>query len=451
LVSGPVTEFRGTPQFIHPTLQIVDSDLIDEIKAPGIIPVYSQIPGLGQKSLRRILRQAVDSLCDQLIDPLPSEILIRRSLPAKAFSLEQIHFPSAEADVGSLNDARTPEHRRAVYEELFFMELGLAFKRKTVQREEGVACPTPASIGDWKSRLPFLLTMAQERVLSEILRDLASPYPMNRLLQGDVGCGKTVVALLAALVTIEAGYQAALMAPTEILAGQHFVTARGLLSGFGIPIALLKSSLAASEKKKVIARVRTGDIPLLIGTHAVAEAEVRFQNLGLGIVDEQHRFGVLQRAGLREKGSSPNLLVMTATPIPRTLAMTLYGDLDLSVIDELPPGREPVETRVIGGKERRMLYNTIGEFLSKGGQGYIVYPLIEESEKLPLKDATRMAEELRKIFPGLSIALLHGRLPQEEKDETMRSFKQGQIQLLVSTTVIEVGIDVPNASLMVGV
>ena len=318
-------------------------------------------------------------------------------------------------------------------------------------RERGIGIDTAEErSGAWGEKLPFRLTAAQVRVLAEILKDLRGPHPMNRLLQGDVGSGKTVVALLAAMAAIEKGYQVAMMAPTEILAEQHHQTARRLLAPFKVPVAFLTGGLDAGERRRTYARIAKGMFPLVVGTHALISEGLEFKSLGLAIIDEQHRFGVLQRAALKEKGlSSPHILVMTATPIPRTLAMTIYGDLDLSVIDELPPGRQKIRTEVLEEKSRRLLYNLMGEVLRRGEQGYVVYPLIEESEKLTLRDATQMSEELSKIFPDLSVALLHGRTPPEQKESIMRSFKSGEIRLLVSTTVIEVGIDVPEAILMV--
>ena len=448
LVTGEVTEFRRECQFIHPTVQILDGDVIDEIRAPGIVPTYSQIPGLGQKLLRRIVQNTFDLFSGNIIDPLPEEI--RHSLPSKEQALREIHFPPDSNGIDDLLASRTPAFRREIFEEFFLMELGLALKRRSVKKEDGVSFDIgDEKIQEWRRKLPFQLTGAQERVLDEILTDLREPHPMNRLLQGDVGSGKTVISLLAALTAIENGHQAALMAPTEILAEQHYLTARTLLAPFKIPIALLTSRLDPRERRSAHARIRKGMFPLVIGTHALISEGVAFKSLALTIIDEQHRFGVLQRAALREKGRSPHVLVMTATPIPRTLAMTIYGDLDLSIIDELPPGRQKIGTEIVPEKNRRQLYGVMREVLGRGGQGYIVYPLVEESEKLSLKDATGMAEELKRIFPEQPIALLHGRTPPEEKEAVMRSFKAGEIKLLVSTTVIEVGIDVPQATMMV--
>jgi ATP-dependent DNA helicase RecG len=450
LVTGEVTEFRRERQFIHPTVQIIDSDVVDEIAAPGIVPTYSQISGLGQKLLRRIVQNTFNLFSENIIDPLPEEVRLRHSFPTKEEAFREIHFPPDSASLDDLLASRTPAFRREIFEEFFLMELGLALKRRSVKRESGVSLKIgDERIGEWRRGLPFRLTGAQERVLNEIIADLREPHPMNRLLQGDVGSGKTVISLLAALAAIENGLQAALMAPTEILAEQHYLTARHLLAPFKIPIALLTSRLDPSERRRAHGRIRRGMFPLVIGTHALISDGVEFPSMALAIIDEQHRFGVLQRAALKEKGESPHLLVMTATPIPRTLAMTIYGDLDLSIIDELPPGRQKIITEIVSEKNRRQLYAVMREVLGRGEQGYIVYPLIEESEKLALKDATQMAEELKRVFPELPIALLHGKTDPEEKDRIMRSFKAGEIKLLVSTTVIEVGIDVPQATMMV--
>ncbi len=450
LVSGEVTEFRGEPQFIHPTLQMIDGDVVDEIGAPGIVPTYSQIPGLGQKLLRRVVANTLSLFQNRIIDPLPEEIRDRLRLPDKELSFREIHFPPDHLILEDLLSFRTAAFRREIFEEFFTMELGLALKRRTTKRESGVSLTaSESSVQQWKNQLPFRLTGAQERVLGEILRDLKEPHPMNRLLQGDVGSGKTVIALLAALAAIENGTQVALMAPTEILAEQHYHSARNLLSPFKIPIALLTSRLDPTERRCAYARNRRNFFPLVIGTHALIAEGVVFKSLGLAIIDEQHRFGVLQRAALKEKGNNPHVLVMTATPIPRTLSMTIYGDLDLSIIDELPPERQPIATEIVAEKNRRQLYRLIEERLRRGEQGYVVYPLIEESERLALKDATRMSKELKLALSDFSIALLHGRTPPEEKESIMRAFKSGTVQLLVSTTVIEVGIDVPNATMMV--
>ncbi len=450
VVSGEVTAFHGACQFIHPTVQIVEADLMDEVSAPGIVPVYSQLGGLGQKTLRKIIINTFKHFQGEVMDPLPPPIRETFKLPSKEQALREIHFPSEKTALEELMACRTMAFKREIFEEFFFMELGLALKRSQTKKEDGIPILiNEEKISFWKNHLPFQLTNAQERVLNEIYTDLKEPHPMNRLLQGDVGSGKTVISLLAALAAIEQGYQVALMAPTEILADQHFQTALKFLAPFRIPVALLTSRLDMTERRRTRMRIRSGLFPLVIGTHALIAEKVEFKNLGLVIIDEQHRFGVLQRAALKEKGKNPHVLVMTATPIPRTLSMTIYGDLDLSIIDELPPGRQKILTQVIQEKNRRTLYQLMGDILDRGEQGYIVYPLIEESEKLSLKDATGMFEELKRTFPKISIGLLHGKTPLEEKETLLKSFRAGEVKLLVATTVIEVGIDVPNATLMV--
>ncbi len=453
LVSGEVTEFRGVSQFIHPTVQVMDADVIDEIAAPGIVPVYSQINGLGQKILKKMIGNALELFeksPQEFQDPLPDSLRELLHLLNKMDSYREIHSPNLEEDLNKLANFRTPAFLREIFEEFFLMELGLAVKRKSAKKEAGIPLPVSETrAAEWKQSLPFRLTGAQERVFSEITDDLKGPYPMNRLLQGDVGSGKTAVCFLSALAAIENGYQVALMAPTEILAEQHFQNARTFFAPHKVPVSLLTGRMTPAEKKKGGRYLERGMVPFVVGTHALLSEGVKFKNLGLVIIDEQHRFGVLQRASLKEKGANPHILVMTATPIPRTLAMTIYGDLDLSVIDEMPPGRLPIQTELLPEKSRRLLYGRIGEILARGEQGYIVYPLVEESEKLALRDATQMYQELQSVFPKFTVALLHGRVSSDEKESVMRAFKSGEVQLLVSTTVIEVGIDVPNATLMV--
>ncbi len=449
LVAGMVTQFRKDVQMIHPTTQHLDSDVMADIRAPGLLPTYSAIPGLGQKTLQKIVRQILVQFAGKIEDPIPLEIRQKYEFLDKEETFHEIHFPSPEVDFDVLSRGRTPAMKREIFEEFFFMELGLALKRYHVKREAGHAFPCSATeLEQLKQGLPFTLTRAQNQVMEEILADLAQPCPMNRLLQGDVGSGKTIIALLAARIVLDNGFQVALMAPTEILAEQHYQTARKILASANYPIALLTSRSSAAEMKQIRRLINRGIYRLVVGTHALLSEDVHFDKLGLALIDEQHRFGVVQRQTLKEKGR-PDILVMTATPIPRTLSMTLYGDLDLSVIDELPPGRQRIKTLIFKDSERKRLYQAIGEITKRGEQVYVVYPLVEESEKLPLKDATRMSEELKLALPEVKIALLHGRVKEEERDQIMRGFKEGEIQLLVATTVVEVGIDVPNATLMV--
>jgi ATP-dependent DNA helicase RecG len=372
-------------------------------------------------------------------------------MPARE-ALSEVHFPEKEKDLDVLNRGRSAAHRRLSFEELFVLEVGLALRKRNVSVEKkGIAFrPAGRLEAELRKTLSFDLTRAQERVIDEIKRDMEADHPMNRLVQGDVGCGKTVVALVACLLAVENGYQACLMAPTEILAEQHFRNIAALAGPLGIEVCSLTGSLRRKQKETVLGSVASGSARIIVGTHALIEQDVRFHRLGLAIIDEQHRFGVLQRSTLKSKGYEPDVLVMTATPIPRTLALTVYGDLDVSVIDEMPPGRSPVITRLFFENRRREAYQHIQGELGKGRQVYVVYPLVEETEKSDLKAATEMASHLqRDIFPDWRVGLLHGRMKGAEKDAVMSAFKAGTTHILVSTTVIEVGVDVPNATVMV--
>jgi ATP-dependent DNA helicase RecG len=397
------------------------------------------------------MKNAVDLFAPKAFSGIPEEVCQRQNLIPLSEAFRKAHFPDAEDNISLLNEGKSPAHRRLIFDELFFLEIGLALRRSGTVMETGIAFPvTHLYTNQLCKLLPFALTPAQERVLSEIESDMRLPHPMNRLLQGDVGSGKTIVALMAGLMAIEGGYQMALMAPTEILAEQHFLNIRPLVEKLGLRTALLTSSLKKSQKETLGEEIHAGKIHMVIGTHALIQEGVEFQRLGLVIIDEQHKFGVLQRVSLKKKGYNPDVLVMTATPIPRTLAMTLYGDLEVSVIDQLPPGRGTITTRVFNEKERFRVYRILREEISKGKQAYVVYPLVEESERLDLKDATQMAKHLqRDIFPEFRVGLIHGRLKSEEKETIMADFKSQRIHILVSTIVIEVGIDVPNASVMV--
>ena len=418
-----------------------------------IVPVYSETEGLYQRQrlIRRIMKNVVDLFAQKAFSGIPEEVCQRQTLIPLSEAFRKAHFPDAEDDITLLNEGKSPAHRRLIFDEFFLLEIGLALRRSGTLMETG----TPFSIthrftNQLRNHLPFALTPAQERVLSEIESDMRQPHPMNRLLQGDVGSGKTIVALMAGLMAIEGGYQMALMAPTEILAEQHFLNIRPLVEKLGLRTALLTSSLKKPQKETLGQEIRAGKTHIVIGTHALIQEGVEFQRLGLAIIDEQHKFGVLQRATLKKKSYNPDVLVMTASPIPRTLAMTLYGDLEVSVIDQLPPGRGSITTRVFNEKERFRVYRVLREEISKGKQAYVVYPLVEESERLDLKDATQMAKHLqRDIFPEFKVGLIHGRLKSEEKEAIMADFKSRRINVLVSTIVIEVGIDVPNASVMV--
>ncbi|HEV7797609.1 MAG TPA: ATP-dependent DNA helicase RecG [Pyrinomonadaceae bacterium] len=417
------------------------------------VPVYRKLGEFSSKRVREIMHAVLALLPDSaIIETLPPELLQRKKLISRSEALRQIHFPPEDTPLALYDQARSRAHLRLIFEDLFWVAFGIGLKRgKRTKEIKGTMIKldqaTKLRIG---SVLPFKLTEAQRRVVKEIFKDLKSDAPMNRLLQGDVGSGKTIVALIAMLATMENGYQTALMVPTEILAEQHARNIKRLLAKSPYRVELLTGSLRAAEKRKLQVDLSAGEIHACIGTHALIQESVLFKNLGLAVIDEQHRFGVMQRAELRARGFNPDVLVMTATPIPRSLTMTIYGDLDVSIIDELPPGRTPIETRVFGEEQRAEVKELIAREVRAGRQVYVVYPLVEESEKMDLKDATRRYEYLRdKVFPKLSIGLVHGKMKPAEKEEAMRRFLSGETQILVSTTVIEVGVDVPNASVMI--
>jgi len=443
VLHGKVVRYKGAINLQHPDYEIVEAGEDERLHTGRLVPVYSTTEGLHQRALRRLMWSIVEQFTDGVAEILPEPARTRRRLVALPVALRDAHFPENE-------NALATAHRRLAFDDFLFLQLGLAILRSRTTRARGVALNPPGDlVSRLRAALPYRLTSAQERVWSEIRRDMAAPFPMHRLLQGDVGSGKTVVAALAVLTAIEAGYQAAVMAPTEILAEQHFMTFRQLLEPLGVTVALLTSASRPRERKARRAALAAGEIACVVGTHALVQEGVEFRRLGLAVVDEQHRFGVEQRARLRAKGEHPDLLVMTATPIPRTLALTLYGDLDVSVLDEMPPGRQPIKTVARTESKRAEIYEFVRKQISEGRQAYVVYPLVEESEVIDLKAATDMARHLQQdVFPELTVGLLHGRLGFEEKDAIMRRFKAGEIHVLVSTTVIEVGIDVPNATLM---
>jgi len=452
IFSGDVRWFNDQREIHHPDVEVVDGDMEkDYLNFKRIVPVYSETEGLYQRTLRRLMNTILERYADELSSPIPSEIAGRQKLIDFSEAFRRVHFPPEGESLEVLNLLRSEGHRRIIFDEFFMLELGMALKKRRVALESGIAFKTKGVLAQrLLNLLSFKLTRAQERVLAEIKADLQKPHPMNRLIQGDVGSGKTVIALLTCLLVLECGYQAAVMAPTEVLAEQHFFNFHRWLEPLGVRAGLLTSSVKGSEREDLYKGIRTGHIQLVIGTHAVIQETVDFSRLGLAVVDEQHKFGVVQRGLLKKKGESPDVLVMTATPIPRTLAMTIYGDLDVSLIDEMPPGRVPVETRVFPESARGKVYRVVEEEIKKGRQAFVVYPLVEGSEKLDLKDATRMAEHLQKeIFPEFRVGLLHGRMTSDEKDAIMKEVQGGRIQILVATTVIEVGIDIPNASVMV--
>lgn len=456
--TGEVSSFGYQREVHHPDVEWLaegaDVQAVmaaDPVNFGRIVPVYPLTEGLHQKAMRKVMRQVVESYLDNVENVLPVSLLTPHDYLPLREALAQVHLPPAEAGLADLNEGRTVAHRSLAFDEFFFWELGQALKKQGIALETGIAFQvTHRYTRELARLLPFQLTAAQRRVLTEIKQDMMASHPMHRLVQGDVGSGKTMVALMAALVAVENNYQVAIMAPTEILAEQHWHNIHHWCEQLGIEVVLLTAGLKGKAKKEALARVADGSAAIVIGTHAVIQDKVTFQRLGLGIVDEQHRFGVLQRGILKKKGTNPDILVMTATPIPRTLAMTLFGDLSLSVIDELPPGRTPIETRIYFENRRKQVYDLIREEVAQGRQAYVIYPLVEESEKSDLKAAAQMAEHLQaEVFPGLKVGLLHGRMKPDEKEAVMASFKNRELDILVATTVIEVGIDVPNATLMV--
>jgi len=443
----------------------------ESLEVGRIVPIYESAASgkLTSRWFRRTVYGALQNLAAEIPDGLPPVLCRRLDLLDRRTAFQHVHFAPEEESFQALENTATPAHRRLIFEELFFLEVGLELKRRKLRARPGIAFALTESVRQAvKKILPFHPTAAQKRVLREIAEDMQHPSPMRRLLQGDVGSGKTIVALQAAVIAMENGYQVAFMAPTEILATQHYLSARHALEEAGYRVVLLTGSLEEDRKRNTRRHIAHGDVHLVIGTHALIQEKVGFQNLGLVIVDEQHRFGVMQRFKLMKKGEAePDTLVMTATPIPRTLALTLYGDLDTSVLDELPPGRTPITTRTVSDQRAAEVWDFVRKQVKAGRQAYVVYPVIEGApaeqqemefggepagsrSKTGLKAALHMFEELRsRIFPDLHVGLLHGRLDPEKKDETMRQFKAGEIDVLVSTTVIEVGVDVPNATVMV--
>ncbi|MEE8585592.1 MAG: ATP-dependent DNA helicase RecG [Acidobacteriota bacterium] len=467
LKSGKQVIVFGTTRFddyshsltmVNPDFELMEDDRQESLHAGRIVPVYRKVGRLTAKLLRQLVFEALNGLEERIPDPLPEALVGRYGFPDRRESFQQVHFPVCPADASrqaflqDLAASRSPAYERFIYEEFYLFQMGLQLLRRqrrsqVKQRRIRITDQVRRTI---KSILPFHPTQAQKRVLKEIADDLSGPHAMSRLLQGDVGSGKTIVALQAMVVVMENGYQAALMAPTEILAEQHAKGIRRLLEGTPYRSVFLSSSVKGKARREALEQIRSGEAQMVIGTHALIQKKVEFADLGMIVVDEQHRFGVMQRSELMRKSDQPDVLVMTATPIPRSLALTLYGDLDLSVLDEMPPGRQPVQTLLRTDKGRREVYEALHRQLDQGRQIYVVYPLIEESEKMDLKAATEMAELLSQdVFPQFEVGLIHGRLKAAEKDGLMTRFAAGEIPILVSTTVIEVGIDVPNASVMV--
>jgi ATP-dependent DNA helicase RecG len=470
-------QYSGELQLVQPQFEIIGDSTDDgatdaaeqkvasSLEVGRIVPIYESA-GQGRLTprwFRRIIRTALDNLTPDLPDPIPAMVRQRLGLIAPREALWKVHWPDPGESLSDLQASRTPAHIRMIFEELFFLEVGLELKRREQKAQTGIGFKLDDRVREAiKKILPFHPTAAQKHVLKEIASDMEQPVPMRRLLQGDVGSGKTIVAFEAAIIAMENGFQVALMAPTEILAQQHFFSARQILEATGYRVVLLTGSIEDARKRDIRRHIVQGNAQLVIGTHALIEQKVEFAKLGLVIVDEQHRFGVLQRFKLMKKSgdvgarvspaqtAEPDVLVMTATPIPRTLALTLYGDLDVSVIDEMPPGRVPIITRRISDERSAEVWEFVRKQVAAGHQVYLVYPVIEEGEEKELKAAIKMYKELdQRMFPDLRVSLLHGRLDSDLKDQTMRLFQKGEIDVLVATTVIEVGVDVANATVMV--
>ncbi len=443
--SGLVKRSKYGTTLENPEIEVLqhEEDSIESLKVGRVVPIYPLTEGVPADLVRRAVIAALPAV-KQIQEALPQALRELYGLAGIQDAIANIHFPP---DANALETAR----RRLVFDEFFYLQLGLLKRRKAQQQAQSsaVLAPTGQLIDQFYRILPFQLTSAQQRVVNDILNDLQRPTPMNRLVQGDVGSGKTVVAVIALLAAIQSGYQTAMMAPTEVLAEQHY---RKLVSWFNLlhlPVELLTGSTKTAKRREIHAQLKTGQLPLLVGTHALIQDTVNFQRLGLVTIDEQHRFGVEQRARLQQKGQNPHVLTMTATPIPRTLALTLHGDLDVSQIDELPPGRKPIQTTVLSGKERMQAYDLIRREIAQGRQVYVVLPLVEESEKLDLKSAIDEHQELQEsVFPEFQVGLLHGRMTSAEKDDAINRFRNNESQILVSTTVVEVGVDVPNATVM---
>jgi ATP-dependent DNA helicase RecG len=436
---------------MHPEFEILtaEDDGDAGLHTGRIVPIYEAAGKVTTRVMRAIVHRILEGI-RELDDPLPERLRQTLKLPDRLAAVRTIHFPGAAEDLRLLNAFRSQAHFRMIFEEFFWLECGLALKKAKARVRPGIAFELNDRVrARIKAMLPFKPTGAQKRVLGEIAQDMAQPHPMYRLLQGDVGSGKTLVAAEAAIIAIENGYQVAVLAPTEILAAQHYLYFRDLFKSLGYIVVLLTGSGTKREKQQLKKLMAAGLVHIGVGTHALLEGDVEFEKLGLAIVDEQHRFGVEQRLKLMEKGSNPDVLVMTATPIPRTLALTVYGDLDVSIIDELPPGRKPIVTKHVSEDRVEQVYSFVKKQIEAGQQAYVVYPLIEESETQSMKAAQKMHEHLSKlVFPQFTIGLLHGKLPADEKDGVMQRFKRRDVQILVSTTVIEVGVDVPNATVM---
>jgi ATP-dependent DNA helicase RecG len=452
---------QGRLRIVHPDFEILEPG--EEGDHARILPVYLRPGGMPMSFMRKLAAQALEQYQQYLPSGLPRTVASRLQLASTPEALRQLHMPSLDISVAALNDASSLAHRSVIFEELFYLQLGLGLRKsaRTMSRAQPVSLADGKLVTGMRELLPFKLTGAQQRVFGEIVTDMADAQPMQRLVQGDVGSGKTMVAWLASLRTIEQGYQVLWMAPTEILAEQHFRGLSGYAQALGVSAALLTAATPVKARKELLAGIESGAVQFVVGTHAVIQDDVYAPRMGLGVIDEQHRFGVAQRLSLRQlvagkeslssTDQEPHMLLLSATPIPRSLAMVLYGDMEVSFVNEMPPGRTPVETRVFNERERKQVYTIVLEQLKQGHQAFVVLPLVEPSEQLEqVKDATQMAEKMRQtLFKDFGVGLVHGRMKVDERDHTMRAFRDGRLGILVATTVIEVGIDVPNATVMV--
>ena len=441
LVSGKVTSYRGQ-QFVNPLYELIGEEEIEQRKQGSVIPIYPLTEGLSIWDIRRAVRIAIDECLEEVNETLPESIIQENGLTPLKKALHHLHFPTSAEEAHAARN-------RLVYDEFFFFELILAQRKTRQQKEQGISMQdTGLLTKKFVKSLPFTLTQGQVGAIQKIAEDMALPKPMNRLLQGDVGSGKTVVALYAILVAIENGYQSVLMAPTEILAEQHYIVLREMLNAVGVEPCLLTGSIKGKERAAMIDKISSGEAKLILGTHALIEQDITFKNLGLAVVDEQHRFGVMQRAALVNKGVNPDFLVLSATPIPRTLALTLYGDLDISTIKEKPPKRGEVITKIVNEKDKRATFDFINKILAKGRQAFVICPIIEKSETMDLKSVQEVTEEIIAAFPQVSVGVIHGRLNTSDRMQIMNEYRHGGTKILVATTVVEVGVDIPNATVM---
>ncbi len=453
IVSGKPTLSKYSDcelEIIHPDTDEVLNPESNSIEMGSILPIYRSTEKLSLKVFRLIMKTIIEKYSNLIQEWLPSDILKRNQLLKRTQAVREVHFPPKQTSIVALNKFRSPGQYRLIFEELFLFQIGLAFKRKySLEKHKGLALKTRGNtLKQFIQLLEFDLTGAQKRVLGQIMDDLEKSRPMNRLVHGDVGSGKTVIALITLLTAADNGYQGALMAPTEILSEQHFLNITPYCDALGIRLELITSALSHKEKKQILKNIKNGQTQIIVGTHSLIQKDVEFKNLSVAVIDEQHRFGVLQREAFSKKGIHPHILIMTATPIPRSLALTLYGDMDVSLLDEMPPGRQTIKTKIFFDSNREKAYKILKDQVDRGFQGFVVCPLIEESETIELKNAIEVLGFLKEKFPTISVELIHGKLKKEERQKIMTSFKNQEIQILVATTVIEVGIDIPNATVI---